>query len=83
MNEDKSFYSLPEELKLTTKVYKQYGTNTDRIIEQWEKNDDGVWKDVTKRVLNEYAIEDAKNELRKSKLLMEKIKNKSENKNEG
>jgi hypothetical protein len=49
----------------TVKQYRNY-TLTGRVIEAWDKDNDGVWHDVT---LREQAIEQAKRELAMAKRL--------------
>ena len=46
------------------KVYKRYDT-AGNLVEMWEKDENGVWKDVTKRELTRQKVEKLQAELAK------------------
>lgn len=50
-------------------------TSTGRIIEAWDKDENGVWHDVT---LREQAIEQAKRELEQAKREYKKMETKND-----
>lgn len=57
------------------KTYRQLSVSG-RIIEAWDRDDDGVWHDVT---LREQEIEKARRELEKAKRELEKAYDGTEN----